>query len=128
GILHTDLVTAPDVENLPVQLQRRQKVNSDSAPRIEVRDTEFGFHYAGIRDANDGSGNKLVRVSAYVAPNTVMIPPNMYVVHYIPYDDLHTGWIVTHWNPAEPVDIKRARRAMGLNANGIRTDDHVLMN
>ncbi len=93
-----------------------------------MRDTEFGFHYAAIRASNDGSNNNHVRVTAYVAPATVMIPPNMYIVHYIPYDDTHTGWILTHWNPDEPIEWERVMRATGLDAPGVWVDGKVMQN
>jgi len=122
GILHRDLARSFDEkpQELPDHLQsKRQELLSDLAPELDVRDTEFGFHYAALRRANDGTNNRHVRITAYVAPSTVMIPPNLFIVHDVPYDDTHTGWIVTHWDPDRPVDRERMTRVMGLYTGDI---------
>jgi phthalate 4,5-dioxygenase oxygenase subunit len=130
GILHHDLASlrqTAELEKLPQNMQlNRQKLLTDMAPRFEVRDTEFGFHYAALRAANDGTNNVNVRVTAFVAPTTIMIPPKLFVIHDIPYDDVHTGWIVTHWNPNGPVDREAMTKVMALDTNGFWVNDRVL--
>src|SRR5260370_7249640 len=37
----------------------------DSAPTIEVDETDFGFHYVAIRQ---GGGKRVARVTAFIAP------------------------------------------------------------
>ncbi|HXP93053.1 MAG TPA: Rieske 2Fe-2S domain-containing protein, partial [Candidatus Binatia bacterium] len=69
GILHRDLARSFDEkpQELPDHLQsKRQELLSDLAPELDVRDTEFGFHYAALRRANDGTNNRHVRITAYV--------------------------------------------------------------
>lgn len=41
--------------------------SDDNAPRIEVENTPFGFHYAAIRDVTGEPDRKFVRVTAFVA-------------------------------------------------------------
>jgi phthalate 4,5-dioxygenase len=126
GILHRDHARSFDEspERLAAHLRHnRQELLSDFAPRLDVRDTEYGFHYAALRGANDGSGNVHVRVTSYIVPTTLMIPPNLFVIHDIPYDDTHTGWIVTHWDPERPVDRDGMLHVLGLDAPGVWVDD-----
>lgn len=126
GILHRDMARSFDetaADELAEHLKHnRQELLGDLAPTLEVRDTEFGFHYAALRDAGDGSGTVHARITAYVAPTTIMIPPNLFVINDIPYDDTHTGWIVTHWDPDRPVDVNGMLRVMGLHTGDIWVD------
>jgi phenylpropionate dioxygenase-like ring-hydroxylating dioxygenase large terminal subunit len=117
GILHAEFAKSFEARDasLPEGLQAQAQVYStDYAPRIDVRDTEFGFHYAALRDAGDGR-NVHARITAYVFPNTNMIPPNMFVIHYVPYDDTHTAQIVTYWDKERPVDRERTLRVLTWN-------------
>ena len=66
GILHRNMARSFEekLDQLPDHMQyNRQKLLTDMAPRLEVRDTEFGFHYAALRAANDGTNNVHVRVT-----------------------------------------------------------------
>ena len=47
--------------------------SDDNAPRIEVENTPFGFHYAAIRDVTADPGKKFVRVTAFAMPYTAFI-------------------------------------------------------
>src|SRR5262249_21773034 len=74
AILHQDV-------NRKVDGAQKREVTSgeDSAalhqanPDLEVRDTDFGFDYAALRSG--GAGKTNVRVTPFVMPNMVMIPP-----------------------------------------------------
>jgi phenylpropionate dioxygenase-like ring-hydroxylating dioxygenase large terminal subunit len=127
GILHAEFAKSFETRDasLPEGLQAQAQVYStDFAPALEVRDTDFGFHYAALRDAGDGA-NVHARITAYVFPNTTMIPPNMFVIHYVPYDDTHTAQIVTYWDKHRPVDRERTLRVLGLDKPGVWIDDHI---
>jgi phthalate 4,5-dioxygenase oxygenase subunit len=83
GILHAEFAKQFETRDasLPEGLQQQAQVYStDYAPRLDARETDFGFHYAALRDAGDGQ-NVHARITAYVFPNTNMIPPNMFVIH-----------------------------------------------
>jgi phthalate 4,5-dioxygenase len=47
--------------------------SDDNAPRIEVENTPFGFHYAAIRDVTGDPAKKFVRVTAFAMPYTAFI-------------------------------------------------------
>jgi phthalate 4,5-dioxygenase len=61
--------------------------SEDNAPRIELENTPFGFHYAAIRDATDDPGKKYVRVTAFVMPYTALIGGSNGAVLVVPRDD-----------------------------------------
>ncbi|MHA6616256.1 Rieske 2Fe-2S domain-containing protein [Pseudonocardia sp. DLS-67] len=61
----------------------------DNAPRIEVEDTPFGFHYAAIRDSADDSGSTYVRITAFVMPYMAFVGGSSGAVIVVPRDD-HT--------------------------------------
>jgi phenylpropionate dioxygenase-like ring-hydroxylating dioxygenase large terminal subunit len=60
--------------------------SADNAPRIEVENTPFGFHYAAIRDASE-PGKKFVRVTAFAMPYTAFIGGAPGAVIVVPRDD-----------------------------------------
>jgi phthalate 4,5-dioxygenase len=61
--------------------------SEDNAPRIEVENTPFGFHYAAIRDVTGDPGKKFVRVTAFVMPYTALIGGSPGAVIVVPRDD-----------------------------------------
>jgi phthalate 4,5-dioxygenase oxygenase subunit len=130
GILHAEFAKSFEQRDssLPEGLQRQAQVfSTDYTPSIDVRDTDFGFHYAALRDAGDGR-NVHARITAYVFPNTTMIPPDMFVIHYVPYDDTHTAQVITYWDRVKPLVPERMLRVLGLDQPGVWVDDHMEMN
>jgi phthalate 4,5-dioxygenase len=69
----------------------------DTAPALEIEDTEFGYHYAAFRKGpNGGPGN--VRIVPFIMPSGRIIPGgelqgknNATIVFEIPVDDEHTA-------------------------------------
>ncbi|MGH3207266.1 MAG: Rieske 2Fe-2S domain-containing protein [Trebonia sp.] len=61
--------------------------SEDNAPRIELENTPFGFHYAAIRDVTDEPGKQYVRVTAFVMPYTALIGGSSGGVIVVPRDD-----------------------------------------
>jgi phenylpropionate dioxygenase-like ring-hydroxylating dioxygenase large terminal subunit len=59
----------------------------DNAPRIQVENTPFGFHYAAIRSVPDQPGQRYVRVTAFLMPFIAYIPPGSGPVIVVPRDD-----------------------------------------
>jgi phthalate 4,5-dioxygenase oxygenase subunit len=67
---------------------------TDKAPRIQVQPTEYGFKYAAIRRPIQNADTlDYVRMTVFVAPFTVLVPPNskysLFNVN-VPIDDTHT--------------------------------------
>ena len=76
--------------------------STDKAPRLVVKLTDFGFRYAAIRrPIKDAATREYVRVTLFVAPFTVLIPPNNLYnlsIMNIPVDDTHTMFYFIAWS------------------------------
>ena len=76
--------------------------STDKAPRLSVQQTDFGFRYAAIRrPIKDAATHDYVRVTLFVAPFTVLIPPNnLYNLSIlnVPVDDTHTMFYFIAWS------------------------------
>ncbi len=78
-----------------------QRPSTDKAPRIQIESTPYGFRYAALRrPIKDAADNEYVRMTVFVAPFTVLIPPNsLYNVASmsVPIDDTHTAFYFIAW-------------------------------
>jgi hypothetical protein len=66
----------------------------DNAPRIQVENTPFGFHYAAIRNAPNQPDKRYVRVTAFIMPFIAYIPPGSGPVIVVPRDDYTCSTII----------------------------------
>jgi phthalate 4,5-dioxygenase len=69
------------------------------APRLQVKDTDFGFVYGGRRDRDEG--DYYWRVTPFVLPTFTSIPNPFWGgggIFLVPVDDEHTWW----WTITEP--------------------------
>ena len=92
--------------------------STDKAPRLALEQTSFGFRYAAIRRPIMSSAtHDYVRVSLFVAPFTVLIPPNdMYNLANVnvPMDDTSTTFYFIAWSDTGPgIDVQTWRRFCG---------------
>jgi phthalate 4,5-dioxygenase oxygenase subunit len=80
--------------------------STDKAPRLQLQQTPFGFRYAALRrPIADSSTHDYVRVSLFVAPATVLIPPNdVYNLANVnvPMDDRNTTFYFIAWSDTGP--------------------------
>jgi phthalate 4,5-dioxygenase len=90
--------------------------SDDNAPRIEVENTPFGFHYAAIRNVTGDPGKKFVRVTAFAMPYTVFIGgvANGSVI-VVPRDDYTCSSIGVFKVPEGAGGIAASRRAGGVD-------------
>jgi phthalate 4,5-dioxygenase oxygenase subunit len=94
--LHTSDMVPARVDSAIATDQNWLRPSTDRAPRLEVQRTDFGFRYVAIRKpiANPDT-HDYVRMTLFVAPHTVLIPPNdryrVALVH-VPMDDTHTAF------------------------------------
>lgn len=101
--------------------------STDKAPRMQVHWGSYGFRYAAIRrPITDAAANDYVRSTVFVAPGTVLIPPNnLYNVANInvPMDDTNTAFYFIAWgNPAKTPDTETWRKFLGARV-GVDLDD-----
>ncbi len=100
---------------------------TDKAPRLQVQPTTYGFKYAAIRrPIANANTHEYIRMSLFVAPFTVMIPPNSaYNVANInvPIDDTHTMFHFIAWteSAAGGIDQEEWRKFCGAQI-GIDVD------
>ena len=92
----------------------------DLAPVLEVQDTEFGFHYAALRQATpaDGAPMHNVRIVPIIMPSTRIIPAPalQYVIFEVPLNDTRTATFgATYRLDGRPFDKKKADDIGGRN-------------
>jgi hypothetical protein len=126
AILHQDVNRSVDGKKREVTSGEDSAALHQANPDLEVRDTDFGFDYAALRGGANASEVN-VRVTPFVMPNLVMIPPGTHVIFYVPYDDTHCSWVVVFWNKAKPIDRERQLKIMGLDRPGLWVDDKLML-
>ena len=125
GILHSDMArpgwvdktfqSAGDVMN-PGTL-----VSDDMSPRLELEDTEFGFHYAAWRKTGrkdkDGVDLENCRIVPLIMPWTRIIPSptSYYTVFEVATDDENTATYIVVDSLVQAVDRDRIIRILGLD-------------
>jgi phthalate 4,5-dioxygenase oxygenase subunit len=102
--------------------------STDKAPRLKLQQTPFGFRYAAVRRpiANSAT-HDYIRISLFVAPYTVLIPPNnMYNLANVnvPMDDTNTMFYFIAWSDTGPGIEQEAWRKFCGAQLGIDLDPH----
>jgi phthalate 4,5-dioxygenase len=95
-----------------------QRPTTDKSPRLQVQETDYGFRYAAIRrPIHNSATHDYVRVTTFVAPFHIMIPPNnVYNVYQmsVPVDDRHNIIYICAWTDHGPgVDLEAWRKFTG---------------
>ena len=89
--------------------------STDKAPRLQVQRGSYGFRYAALRrPIQNASSHEYVRSTVFVAPSTVLIPPNnLYNVANVnvPMDDANTAFYFIAWgHPAQTPETETWRK------------------
>ncbi len=88
--------------------------STDKAPRLQLQRTDFGFRYVAIRrPIADESTHDYLRITLFVAPFTVLIPPNdryNLSILNIPQDDTNTMFYFIAWSDRHGIDQDEWRR------------------
>ena len=119
GLLHADGLRA----SANVDLDYAKKVGvmqADLAPRLQAEDTNFGFHYAALRQRADLGGQVEARVTAYVTPFTILNPNGDIATIIVPIDDqrclfFHAFWSAERRMNEEPLRSQQLK-FVGLDA------------
>jgi phthalate 4,5-dioxygenase oxygenase subunit len=91
----------------------------DKAPKMQFEPTSYGFRYAAIRKPiRDAETHQYIRTTLFVAPFTVLIPPNdqyRLAQMLVPIDDVNTMfyWIAWHPDPQKGISQEAWRRFCG---------------
>ncbi|MFA7681022.1 MAG: MarR family transcriptional regulator, partial [Pigmentiphaga sp.] len=99
------------------------------APRLQVQRTPYGFRYAAIRrPIMNAAQNEYVRTTVFVAPYTVLVPPNnLYNVANlnVPIDDENTAFYFLCWgNPDTTPDTETWRKFLGTQVGRDLHEDY----
>lgn len=130
--LHSSDMVPARVDSAKATSVNWLRPSTDKAPRLQSQTTGYGFRYAALRrpmaktDEND-----YVRVTVFVAPITVLIPPNdSYNVANVnvPIDDTHTAFHFIGWSdtPENVPDTETWRKFLGAQV-GIDLGDRYQM-
>lgn len=90
----------------------------DKAPELKIEHTPYGFRYVALRQPNKNADTHVyARCSVFVAPSTVLIPPNnRYNVANInvPRDDMSTAFYFIAWgHPSKTPETESWRKFLG---------------
>jgi phthalate 4,5-dioxygenase oxygenase subunit len=101
--------------------------STDKAPRLQVQRTEFGFRYVAIRRPIERADtHDYLRITLFVAPFTVLIPPNdryQLSILNIPLDDTNTMFYFIAWSESKGIEQQawrefcKARVGVDLDAD-----------
>ena len=120
----TDMIPAP-VERAGATEREWLRPSTDKAPRLEVQRTEFGFRYVAIRrPIEDAATNDYLRTTLFVAPFTILVPPNNHynlAIMNVPLDDTHTMFYFIAWSAGEGIAQEAWRKFCGAQV-GIDLD------
>jgi phthalate 4,5-dioxygenase oxygenase subunit len=94
--------------------------STDKAPRMQVHRGPYGFRYAAIRrPIANAAQNDYVRSTVFVAPGSVLIPPNnLYNVANVnvPMDDTNTAFYFIAWGDKDKTpDTETWRKFLGTS-------------
>ena len=119
----TDMVPVSLDDGTAQQEWRRPSI--DKAPRLHVERTSWGFRYAAIRHPLENAAtHDYLRITLFVAPFTVLIPPNPRYnlsILNIPQDDTHTMFYFIAWSEGPGITQDDWRRFCGAEV-GIDLD------
>ena len=129
---HSSSLHSTDMPSMAVDGAKATETNwprpsTDKAPRLQVQQTSFGFRYAAIRkpilnpDTHD-----YVRITLFVAPFTVLIPPNdqyKLAQMLIPIDDENCMFYWVAWHETKGIPQDQWREFCGARV-GIELDEN----
>ena len=119
GVLHSNMARPgwkdkSFVKNVDVVNPAALSVE-DNAPKLDIEDTDFGFHYVAFRNTGE-KGVRNARVVPFIVPYGRVIPSPafQFTVLEVPADDTSTStYIVTHGQ--EPLHEDKIIELLGLD-------------
>lgn len=116
--LHSsNMPTATDVAGSTATETAWLRPSADKSPRIEVQKTGFGFRYAAIRKPiMDPELQDYVRTTLFIAPFTVLIPPNdqyNLAQMLVPIDDVNCMFYWIAWHETKGISQDAWRKFCG---------------
>src|SRR5258707_4657165 len=129
--LHSTNMPSAEVDGAKATDTAWPRPSTDKAPRLQFEPTSYGFRYAALRKPiRDPETNQYVRTTLFIAPFTVLIPPNdqyHLAQMLVPIDDVNTMfyWIAWHPDPKKGIS-QAARRKFCAATVGEDSDEHFM--
>jgi len=101
GVLHANGLRHATESDLDFA-QKVASMQRNLAPRLEAQDTSFGFYYAALREM-PGEPDTEVRVTAFIAPFTVLNPNGNIMSMLVPVSDTRTVFYHVFWSDTETI-------------------------
>ena len=125
--LHSSDMVPARVDSAKATDKTWLRPSTDKAPRLQVQRGGYGFRYAALRrPIQNAAANDYVRSTVFVAPGTVLIPPNnLYNVANVnvPMDDTNTAFYFIAWgHPAQTPETETWRKFLRQTV-GVDLDD-----
>ena len=114
--LHSSEMPAAQVDGAKATQTNWPRPSNDKAPKLQFQPTSYGFRYAAIRKPIlNPEANQYIRTTLFIAPFTVLIPPNdqyNLAQMLVPLDDVNTMfyWVAWHPDPAKGISQEDWRR------------------
>jgi phthalate 4,5-dioxygenase len=98
----------------------------DTAPKFDIEDTRFGFHYAAIRDAGDGRVN--IRVVPQFLPygRVIPLPGFESTILEVPIDDFNTSTYLVDQSQSEPLTVEARLKRSGFGPHNYRDHSFII--
>ncbi len=94
--LHSSDMLPARIDGAQADDKKWFRPSTDKAPRLVLQRTDFGFRYAAIRrPIANAATHDYVRTTLFIAPYSVLIPPNnryRICLMHVPIDDTHTAF------------------------------------
>jgi phthalate 4,5-dioxygenase oxygenase subunit len=115
--LHSTNMPTAEVEGSTATETAWLRPSNDKAPKLEVEVTDYGFHYAAIRrPIRDPETQSYIRTTVFIAPFTVLIPPNdqyNLAQMLVPIDDVNCMFYWVAWHPTKGIGQDAWRKFCG---------------
>ena len=127
--LHSTEMPAAQVDSAKATQNNWPRPSNDKAPRLQFQPTSYGFRYAAIRKPIlNPETNQYIRTTLFIAPFTVLIPPNdqyNLAQMLVPLDDVNTMfyWVAWHPDPKKGISQEEWRRFCAATP-GVDLDDN----
>ena len=125
--LHSSNIRPAKVAQTTADNKVMSRPSTDKAPRLQVQQTDFGMRYAAIRrPITNADTHDYVRITVFVAPLTVLIPPNnMYALAQlsVPMDDTNTMFYFLNFSETDGMEQEAFRKMLGAQV-GIDLDEN----
>jgi phthalate 4,5-dioxygenase oxygenase subunit len=114
--LHSTNMPTAEVDSAKAKEDKWLRPSNDKAPKLQFEPTSYGFRYAALRKPiKDPETNQYVRTTLFIAPYTVLIPPNdqyNLAQMLVPMDDVNTMfyWIAWHPDPQKGITQEAWRK------------------